>query len=246
MTYILRIIIITILGFVILACEPGEKDNRVDKGKKIRDGKIVKLKKGDKVLFGIGRVKGIRNHSLARITAGNRARAKIVQTGKTIISRLVREYKASHRKKMDVNPLLQRLNKAAMADIGIITNKYIPNKRIWYSLARLDLADFLENIAGLKQVDPKIRDYIRRNALRVYTELEKKNPNQKKSIRKIFGKDAKQFTSMGDRHLNEPNPDPGLFYIHVSLHPPFARPPGTTGFLHFYCNWIMSSGIIIN
>lgn len=193
---------ILVLALSLIACGESKKD--VEEGKSISQiPKQVAKDEGDlgskdKNFYGVGKVRGIQNKALARSTASNRARAEIVKTSETFLAMLINGYMDSmtddERRKTNevqhVGGMLKSLNRAAMSDVEILKFSFDSNNGIWYALARLEIDEFLNNINNLQNIQPQLIEYINKNAMKVYTQMEKESPDQIAKIRNIF-KDVK-------------------------------------------------------
>ncbi len=193
---------ILLLAITLIACGDNKKD--VEEGKSIgQTPKQVTKDEGDfsskdKVFYGVGKARGIQNKALARSTASNRARAEIVKTSETYLALLMKGYMNSvtederriTNEEQHVGGILKSLNRAAMSDVEILNFSFDSYNGIWYALASLEIDEFLNNLNNMQNIQPQLIDYINKNALKVYTQLEKESPDQIAKIRKIF-KDVK-------------------------------------------------------
>jgi hypothetical protein len=164
-------------------------------GKKLETTPIQKLKapewvvKGsgafttdrDKVFHAVGSAFGINNPALLRTMAENRARNEIAKVFQFYTASLMKDYMASTTAGVpDVSSEEHHIEQAiktvtAMTLSGVIVVDYWQNPQTgeFFSLAELDLKTFGGNVGKLKELDPKIRDYIRENAERLHEELER-------------------------------------------------------------------------
>ena len=189
---------ILLLAITLLACGDNKKD--VEEGKSIgQTPKQVTKDEGDfsskdKVFYGVGKARGIQNKALARSTASNRARAEIVKTSETYLAILINGYMNSMNdderritnEAQHIGGILKSLNRAAMSDVEILNFSFDSDNGIWYALASLEIGEFLNNLNNMQNIQPQLIDYINKNALKVYTQLEKESPGQIAKIRKIF------------------------------------------------------------
>ena len=193
---------ILLLALTLIACGDNKKD--VEEGKSISQTtkQVTKdesdFSSKDKVFYGVGKAGGIQNKALARSTASNRARAEIVKKSETYLAMLINGYMNSMNddqrritnEAQHVGEILKSLNRAAMSDVEILHFRFDSNNDIWYALASLEIDEFLNNLNNMQNIQPQLIDYINKNAVKVYTQLEKESPDQKAKIRKIF-KDVK-------------------------------------------------------
>jgi hypothetical protein len=198
------IYIVGILLFALSFISCGDSKKDVEEGKSIsQTPKQVAIDEDDisgkdKVFYGMGKVRGIQNKALARSTASNRARAEIVKISATYLAILINGYMNSMNdderivtdEAQHVGETLKSLNRAAMSGVEILKYSFDSNNGVWYALASLEIDEFLNNLNNMQNIQPQLIDYINKNALQVYAQLEKENPDQIAMIRKIF-KDVK-------------------------------------------------------
>jgi hypothetical protein len=138
-------------------------------------------KERGKAFYGIGSASGIKSFSLLRSAADNRARNEIAKIFETYSSSLMKDYMASttagekdvSSEEQHVEQVIKTVTKSTLTGVEIINHWQNPDTGELYSLARLDLVTFKENLEKAKELDSKVRDYIRDNASRLHEELEK-------------------------------------------------------------------------
>ncbi len=135
---------------------------------------------GSKVFYGVGAASGIQNKSLLRKTADNRARAEIAQTLETYVAYLAKDYMASttagdmskSSEEQHVEQALKTFTKATLHGAQIVDRWMDPADGTFYSLCELDLLTFKEALDEYKELDAKVRDYVRDNADKMHDDLE--------------------------------------------------------------------------
>jgi len=133
-----------------------------------------------RVFYGVGSVSGIKNHALARNTADNRARAEITKIFETYSASLMKDYMASttagdmsaSSEEQHVEQVIKTFSAATLSGVQIVDHWVHPDGT-WYALARLDLESFTDNLGKMKELNSKVRDYVRKNAERTHMDLEK-------------------------------------------------------------------------
>ena len=133
-----------------------------------------------KVFYGVGQVNGIKNIGLARTTADNRARAEIAKIFETYSASLMKDYQASttagdmsaSSEEQHVEQAIKTFSAATLSGVQIVDHWFNDRDGSVYALARLDLATFTDNLGKMKELNAKVRDYVRANADRVHGELE--------------------------------------------------------------------------
>jgi len=137
--------------------------------------------KGDsQVFYGVGSVTGIRNHSLARTTADNRARAEIAKVFETYTASLMKDYMASttagdmgsSSEEQHVESVIKTFSAQTLSGVLIVDHWFHPLDGTVYALASLDLDSFAKSVGEMKELNAKVRDFVRDNAERSFSDLE--------------------------------------------------------------------------
>jgi len=136
---------------------------------------------GQRVFYGVGSASGIKNASLARTTADNRARAEITKIFETYSASLMKDYMASttagdqsaSSEEQHVEQAIKTFSASTLSGVQIVDHYNDKDTGTIYSLARLDLKAFQDNIGAMKELNSKVRDYVRQNAEKVHADLEK-------------------------------------------------------------------------
>jgi hypothetical protein len=134
-----------------------------------------------KVFYGVGIASGISNKSLLFSTADNRARAEVAKTLETYVAVLAKDYMASttagdmsaSSEEQHVEQALKTFSKTTLHGATIIDHWQDPEDKTMYALCKLDLLAFKEALDDYKELDSKVRDYVRENAEKMHGELEK-------------------------------------------------------------------------
>ncbi len=135
---------------------------------------------GTKLFYGVGVASGIRNKALLRQTADNRARAEIARTMEVYVASLSKDYMASttagdmskSSEEQHVESALKTFTKSTLHGATIVDRWMDPADGSMYSLCELDLVAFKEALDNYKELDAKVRDYVRENAETMHEELE--------------------------------------------------------------------------
>jgi hypothetical protein len=135
---------------------------------------------GSKVFYGVGAASGIKNKALLRQTADNRARAEIARTMEIYVANLTKDYMASttagdmseSSEEQHVETALKTFTKATLHGTQIVDRWMDPADGSMYALCELDMLAFKEALDNYKELDEKVRDYVRDNADRMHDELE--------------------------------------------------------------------------
>ncbi|MEN8246395.1 MAG: hypothetical protein ABFS43_16015 [Thermodesulfobacteriota bacterium] len=134
-----------------------------------------------KVFYGVGIASGISNKALLFSTADNRARAEVAKILETYVAVLAKDYMASttagdmsaSSEEQHVEQALKTFSKTTLHGATIIDHWQDPKDKTMYALCKLDLLAFKEALDDYKELDSKVRDYVRENAEKMHDELEK-------------------------------------------------------------------------
>ena len=153
-----------------------------------------------RVFYGVGSVHGLRNPSLARSTADNRARAEIAKIFTTYSSVLMRDYSASTRagalptasaaptrtdaapgvhEEQDVEEAIKTFAAASLPGVQISDHWYHPTDGSIYALARLDLDALTDSLERMNEVSRGMREFIRGHAAEAHRALEAEEDHQR-------------------------------------------------------------------
>lgn len=150
---------------------------------------------GKKVLYGVGSgAAGIRNPSLRRKQADAEARADMAKTMGTYLADLQKSYQADtgmggtsdKGDEQHVSNVMKQVTEQSLVGARIVEYYERPDMNHAFSLARLDIElviSMIEKVASsngqFKQLDAKLRDWVRKNAEKandqLSEELQKKN-----------------------------------------------------------------------
>jgi hypothetical protein len=134
-----------------------------------------------KVFYGVGVASGIKNKALLISTAQNRARAEIAKIMETYVAVLAKDYMASttagdmsaSSEEQHVEQALKTFSKTTLHGATIVDNWQDPTDGTLYSLCELDLFAFKDALDNYKELDSKVRDFVRDNAEKMHGELER-------------------------------------------------------------------------
>jgi hypothetical protein len=145
--------------------------------------------KDSKAFYGVGSVVGVRNEPLAWDTAENRARAEIAKTFETYTGYLMRDYAASttagdftrNTEEQNVERAIKTVTTATLSGVRPIDRYKDEKTNTYYVLTKLSLEDMKNNLEQAKELNAQVRDFVRKNADRMFDRLEKEE--EKRSVR---------------------------------------------------------------
>ena len=142
----------------------------------------MKDKDGKQVFYGVGSVQGVRNIPMARTAADDRGRGEIAKIMNSYVTSLTKDYMASitagdmskSSEEQMVSQTLKNFAKFTLhgsVPIDHWVDRSDPTSNIVYSLVKLDMAAVQASLAESKELDAKVRDYVKANAEKAFDEL---------------------------------------------------------------------------
>ena len=137
-----------------------------------------------KAFFGVGSATGIKNYSLQRTIADDRARGDLAKVFEFYVTSLTKGYQASttagdftaSNEEQNAEVALKVVVHSTLRGVTIIDHFEIPERREFLSLARLDYDAFKNNVdqnEQFKQLPKKVRENIKERADKLHEEMEK-------------------------------------------------------------------------
>jgi hypothetical protein len=147
----------------------------------VKKGSGVMNAKDNKAFHGVGAVKGIKNEPLAWDAAENRARADIAKQFETYTAYLMRDYAASttaadfvkSAEEQNVERAIKTFTSITLSGVRKIDQYKDEKTGTYYVLTRLNLEDAKESLTQAKELNTQVRDFVRKNAERLFDRLEK-------------------------------------------------------------------------
>lgn len=153
----------------------------------VRKGSGAFMDKDQKAFYGVGGVTGSANKPLARTAADDRARAEISKIFATYSASLMKDYAASTTagdfkktsEEQNIERTIKTVSATTLLGVVILDHWTDPSDGTLYSLSRLDLDKFKDNIQQAKELNATVRDYVRKNAEKAFESLEKEEEKRK-------------------------------------------------------------------
>ena len=129
--------------------------------------------------YGVGIASGIQNRALAIDTADSRARAKVAEVFNTYVAKLSKDYMASttagnmqnSSEEQNVTTALKSVTEMNLTGAAAVDHWRDPSDGSMFSLVKLDLASVQKTLDQAKELDPKVRDFVRANADKAFQDL---------------------------------------------------------------------------
>src|SRR6476660_5185035 len=155
----------------------------------VKQGSGAFNEKDSKAFYGVGSVIGVRNEPLAWDTAENRGRAEIAKTFDTYTGYLMRDYAASttagdftrNTEEQNVERAIKTITTTTLSGVRKIDQYMDPKTNTYYVLTKLSLEDMKNNLEQAKELNKEVRDFVRRNADRLFERLEQEE--EKRGVR---------------------------------------------------------------
>ena len=137
--------------------------------------------KTGKAFYGVASVWGIKNPSLERATADNRARAEIARLFKTYVAILMKDYQTSTVAKdpklsleeQNVEQTIKSFTKAELTGVEIVDHWRVPETGEYFSVARMDYKMFEDYLKNSKELNEDVRQRVLEHAENAFDDLEK-------------------------------------------------------------------------
>lgn len=137
--------------------------------------------KDGRVFYGVGAASGIRNFPMLRSAADDRARNEVAKVFEFYTSSLMKDYMATTTagepgvtsEEQHIEQAIKTVTSRTLSGVLIIDRWQHPATMELYSLARLDLETFAEAIEKARELESRVKEYIRKNAERLHEKLEK-------------------------------------------------------------------------
>jgi hypothetical protein len=155
----------------------------------VKQGSGVMNEKDNKAFYGVGAVKGIKNEPLAWDAAENRARAEIAKNFETYSAYLMRDYAAStsaadftkSAEEQNVERAIKTFTSITLSGVRPVSRYKDDKTETYYVLTRLSLEDAKESLTQAKELNSQVRDFVRKNADRLFDRLEKEEDKRANS-----------------------------------------------------------------
>ena len=133
-----------------------------------------------KAFYGVGSASGIKNYSLQRTAADDRARNDRAKVFEFYTKSLTKDYMAHtmegdpniSSEEQNIEVAIKTITSATLTGVLIIDHWEHPGRNVLFSLARLDLISFKKNLDEHKELAKQVREAIKKRADALHEELE--------------------------------------------------------------------------
>ena len=139
-----------------------------------------------KAFYGTGSATGIKNYSLQRTAADDRARNDLAKVFEFYTKSLTKDYMASTTsgdftatsEEQNVEVAIKTVTSSTLTGVMIIDHWEHPGRNELFSLARLDLTSFKKNLDKHKELSKEVREAIKERADKFHEEMEQEVLNK--------------------------------------------------------------------
>ena len=133
------------------------------------------------VFYAVGAKSGVKNPALLRAAADNQARAEMQKTFETYTASLMKDYASSiatgdltnSSEEQMVEQAVKTFAAGTLNGVQVVQHWIHPVDGTMYSLARLDLDGFMDQLDKANELSAKVKERVRRSAERSFAELER-------------------------------------------------------------------------
>ncbi|MEK7389193.1 MAG: hypothetical protein AAB036_05815 [Elusimicrobiota bacterium] len=139
----------------------------------------MKDKDGKQVFYGVGIAQGIRNRALAVTAADDRGRGELAKIMNSYVTTLTKDYMASitagdmtkSSEEQMVSQTMKNFAKFTLHGSVPVDHWKDPADGTLFALVKLDMSAVQQSLAESKDLDAKVRDYVKANAEKAFDEL---------------------------------------------------------------------------
>ena len=158
----------------VLGVNPDGTPKWVNRGSGAYDGSFGKC------FYGVGILNGVQNEALARQTADNRARGEIAKMFDLYIAAMMKDYQRSttagdfkaSAEEQDIVSAQKTITEVTLRGVEVRDHWRDPQSGSLYALAVLDVNGIMKSLDEAKELNLRVRDYVRANARRAFEDLD--------------------------------------------------------------------------
>jgi hypothetical protein len=182
----MRRIALVLGSFALIACggpqnaHPIEGTNPDGTPKWVNRGSGAYDGENGKCFYGVGVLQGIQNEGLARQTVDNRARGEVAKLFDLYIAAMMKDYQRSttagdfkaSAEEQDVVSAQKTITEVTLKGVEVRDHWLDPRSGTRYALAILDINGIMKGMDDVKQLNARVRDYVRANARKAFDDLD--------------------------------------------------------------------------
>jgi hypothetical protein len=134
-----------------------------------------------KCFYGVGILAGVQNPGLSRQAVDNRARGEIAKMFDLYVAAMMKDYQRSttagnfeaSAEEQDIVSAQKTITEVTLRGVEVRDHWVDPQDGTRYALAILEIDGMLKTLEQAKQLNSRIRDYVRANARRAFNDLDR-------------------------------------------------------------------------
>jgi hypothetical protein len=159
----------------ILGVNPDGTPKWVNRGSGAYEGEYGKC------FYGVGLLTGVQNPALARQAVDNRARGEIAKMFDLYIAAMLKDYQRSttagdfqaSAEEQDIVSAQKTVTEVTLRGVEVRDHWVDPKNGTEYALAILDVNGIMKSLDEAKELNTRIRDYVRTNARRAFEDMDR-------------------------------------------------------------------------
>ncbi len=156
----------------------------------VKEGSGALNKDDAQSIYGVGAIVGVKNEPLAWEAAENRARANLAKTFQTYTAYLMEDYAASttagnfteSTEEQNVERAIKTFTAVTLSGVRPVDRYKDEESATYYVLTKLSFKEMRESIQQAQELDEEVRDFVKKNAERVFKKLEKEEAKRSGGI----------------------------------------------------------------
>ncbi len=181
--HLTRLLICALLISSLVACGGGAP-HWVEKGSMVLNNDVTQS------IYGVGSIVGVKNEPLAWEAAENRARANLAKTFRTYTAYLMEDYAASttagnfteSTEEQNVERAIKTFTAVTLNGVRLVDRYKDEDSTTYYVLTKLSFKEMKDVIQQAQELDEDVREFVKKNAERVFKKLEKEEARRAGAI----------------------------------------------------------------
>lgn len=156
----------------------------------VKDGAGALNKDEAKSIYGVGAIVGVKNEPLAWEAAENRARADLAKTFRTYTAYLMEDYAISTTvgnftkttEEQNVERAIKTFTAVTLRGVRPVERYKDEDSSTYYVLTKLSFKEMKEVLQHAQELDEEVREFVKKNANRLFDKLEKEEAKRSGGI----------------------------------------------------------------
>ncbi len=178
-----RLLIFSLLSYSLVACGGGAPNW-------VKKGSMAFNNDDTQEIYGVGSIVGVKNEPLAWEAAENRSRANLAKTFRTYTAYLMEDYAASttagnfteSTEEQNVERAIKTFTAVTLNGVRLVDRYKDEDNTTYYVLTKLSYKEMKDVIQQAQELDEDVREFVKKNAERVFKKLEKEEAKRSGAI----------------------------------------------------------------